>query len=262
MISRTLARAFALFVMSVGPVGLTTAGGVQPAVRMIHPQQLLHWITVEYQVTGMPKGMEDCTWDEWVSYRDALSDQEIEILKSQMTVIATTIFKDAIITVSSSGEITLDNDSVNATGEVQFVDGKGLVTVLRNDNSVRADWMWPGEQSDDFLSLETEENGEVYAIKVKQTVQDNEVWFGSRTFTISSQAKDALVVGGNLQVGNGLRWSPIAWITGTVGGLATVAVGTVATVAYTVKCTKDALWDAYDCTPGTIACRCSGCSNC
>ena len=264
MISGTLARAFALFVMLIGPVGLANAGDLQPTPQSVSELQLqrLHRITVDYAVTGMPEELEDCTWDEWVEYRDSLSDEDQEILKSQMTVTATTTFKDATITVSSDGSLTVDNDLGTATGEVQFVNDKGLVTVLRNEGSARADWVWPGERSDNFLSLETEENGEVYALQVKQTRQDDGVWYGSRTFTISSRVKDTSVVGADLQVGDGLRWSPIAWITGTAGGLVTVAVGAAASVAYAAKCAKDALWDAYDCSPGTIACRCNGCTSC
>jgi len=259
----TLARAFALFVMIVGPIGLVNAGEIQSSPQQLQTAELQqsHRITVDYEVIGMPKELKDCTWDEWVSYRDSLSDEAREILKSQMIVIATTTFKDATITVSSDGSITLDNDLGTATGEVQFND-KGLVTVLRNERSARADWVWPGERSDNFLSLETEENGEVYALQVKQTRQDDGVWYGSRTFTISSQLKDTSVIGADLQVGTGLRWSPIAWITGTTGGLITVAVGAAVSVAYAAKCAKDGLWDAYDCTPGTIACRCNGCGHC
>jgi len=258
----TLARAFALFVMIVGP-GFVDAGEVQPVPQQMQVGELQHFqITVDYVVTGMPEELKDCTWDEWIAYRDTLSVEEAEALRSQMTVIATTTFRDATITVSSDGELILDNDLGTTYGEVQFKNDKGIVTVLRNANASRVDWMWPGEKSNDFLSLEAKENGKVYALHVKQTQQDDVVWSGSRTFAISSRVKDTPVMGADLQVGNGLRWAPIAWITGTLGGAVSVAVVAAASVAYTVVCAKDGLWDAYDCTPGTTACRCNGCSHC
>lgn len=121
--------------------------------------------------------------------------------------------------------------------------------------------MWPGDGTDSFLSMETAENGKVMAFDVEQTAGSADLWAGSRTFLLSGRSKAISAVGADLQIGDNLRgiW---AWVTGTVAGTVGVVVVSVATIAYTAKCAKDALWDAYDCTPGTIACRCNGCTGC
>lgn len=267
MIYETFARVLALFAMLVGPVGLANGSDVQSDGKNLQsvaqPTELCRVIrvTVDYYISGMPEGTENFSWNEWVSFRDALSDEDRAILQSQLSVTAQATVGGLTIISSTDGSLSMFSDLGSADGEVQFVYDKGLVVILQDmDGAVRADWVWQGSRTDNFLSLETKSDDKVVGLDVKQTGETNELWFGSRTFSMSINPKEMSVIGADLQMGNarGL-WG---WITGGVAGAAGVVAGSVATIAYTAKCIKDGLWDSYDCTPGTIACRCNGCVSC
>jgi len=211
-------------------------------------------VILQYSVTGVPDEILSMTWDEWTAYRDSLSKVERAELRTAMTVTAHVTLGGLTIQVSSDGTVDLWDKTGGASGEIQIAHNRGAALVLRDtEGATAAKLLWPTAAN--ALSFATSEGDRTVTTDFTLTGSDDGLWAGEQVYGMRTAFSPRSVVGGDLRLGDERLWGWIVKVGGAVGATITLA-------AYSVKCIKDGLWDAYDCTPGTIACFCNGCQDC
>lgn len=257
----TATYAIVLFCMLIGPmpfvhaelVKTTDNHNIKPDEQQTpHLEPIVHSLTLEYFIHGIPDEIN--TWDEWVNYRDNLSDEEKISLKNSMWIEADITINDITITVDSLGIVQMSSPSNFAFGEVQYAHNEGAVVLMQDmDQNVMAKYFWSVENDENELFF-ADENKMYKTFRVSDIILENsDLRYGEQDFKIIISPQNNSVIGGDLMMGQ-TRFFGI--IFGAIVAIIVVVAGT------SIKCVKDGLWDPYDCTPGTVACYCNGCERC
>jgi hypothetical protein len=209
-------------------------------------------IRITYSVSGLEE-FAGLTREQWADYLNSLSEEELATLENQVIISAEMNYDGFHFFITSLGEVQINGEEFVASGTYQWLPGSGLVLALTDqDNKQHILPLWQ-ETSLAFMFTDADSGSKMVAFRNL----DSGLWrdgilnpLGNYYATMDIDAIEMSLEGGSFTTGE--RWGlPLVIII--------VAIGAIVIGA---KCIKAGVWDPYDCTPGTIACECNGCTLC